>query len=120
MRGDAYTNTIEGFFWVLKRGIYGTYQSVSQAHLHRYLAEFDFRYSNRLARLGSMTLNGPPCTLTVRKASGSPMKRLVATGRARKRIERLRKHRTREQEEPRQLDLFDRKGDEAPCGCPHS
>jgi transposase-like protein len=41
------TNTVEGFFSILKRGIYGTYQHVSEAHLHRYLKEFDFRYSNR-------------------------------------------------------------------------
>jgi transposase-like protein len=41
------TNTIEGFFSILKRGIYGVYQHVSEAHLPRYLAEFDFRYSNR-------------------------------------------------------------------------
>jgi transposase-like protein len=47
VRGDAHTNTIEGFFSILKRGIYGTYQHVSEAHLKRYLAEFDFRYSNR-------------------------------------------------------------------------
>ena len=41
------TNTVEGFFSVLKRGIYGIYQHVSEAHLHRYLTEFDFRYNNR-------------------------------------------------------------------------
>ena len=41
------TNTVEGFFSILKRGIYGVYQHVSEAHLHRYLKEFDFRYSNR-------------------------------------------------------------------------
>jgi hypothetical protein len=41
------TNTVEGFFSILKRGIYGIYQLVSEAHLHRYLNEFDFRYSNR-------------------------------------------------------------------------
>jgi transposase-like protein len=41
------TNTVEGFFSILKRGIYGIYQHVSEAHLHRYLTEFDFRYSNR-------------------------------------------------------------------------
>src|SRR3954453_1902371 len=51
VRGDVHTNTIEGFFSILKRGVYGTYQHVSEAHLHRYLAEFDFRYSNR-ERLG--------------------------------------------------------------------
>ncbi len=47
----AHTNTAEGFFSILKRGITGCYFHVSEAHLHRYLAEFDFRYSNR-ARLG--------------------------------------------------------------------
>jgi hypothetical protein len=41
------TNTIEGFFSILKRGVYGVYQHVSEAHLNRYLTEFDFRYSNR-------------------------------------------------------------------------
>jgi transposase-like protein len=50
VRGDIHTNTIEGFFSILKRGVYGTYQHVSEAHLHRYLAEFDFRYSNREKR----------------------------------------------------------------------
>jgi hypothetical protein len=47
VRGDVHTNTIEGFFSILKRGVYGIYQHVSEAHLHRYLAEFDFRYTNR-------------------------------------------------------------------------
>lgn len=47
VRGDVHTNTVEGFFSILKRGMYGVYQHVSEAHLHRYLAEFDFRYSNR-------------------------------------------------------------------------
>jgi transposase-like protein len=47
VRGDAHTNTIEGFFSILKRGVYGVYQHVSEAHLHRYLAEFDHRYNNR-------------------------------------------------------------------------
>jgi transposase-like protein len=46
-RGDVHVNTAEGFFSILKRGIYGTYQHVSPAHLHRYLAEFDFRYNRR-------------------------------------------------------------------------
>ena len=47
VRGDAHTNTVEGFFSILKRGVYGVYQHVSEAHLHRYLAEFDHRYNNR-------------------------------------------------------------------------
>jgi len=50
---DAHSNTVEGYFGILKRGIIGTYHHVSQKHLHRYLAEFDFRYNNRTA-LGSM------------------------------------------------------------------
>jgi transposase-like protein len=45
----AHTNTVEGFFSLFKRGIYGCYFHVSEDHLHRYLAEFDFRYSNRIA-----------------------------------------------------------------------
>lgn len=49
VRGDAYTNTVEGYFSILKRGIYGVYQHVSQTHLKRYLAEFDFRYNERIA-----------------------------------------------------------------------
>jgi transposase-like protein len=49
VRGDAYSNTAESFFAILKRGVYGNFHSVSEAHLHRYLAEFDFRYNNRAA-----------------------------------------------------------------------
>jgi transposase-like protein len=49
VRGNAHTNTVEGFFSILKRGINGTFHHVSEAHLHRYLAEFDFRYNNRSA-----------------------------------------------------------------------
>jgi transposase-like protein len=47
VRGEVHSNTVEGYFSVLKRGLTGTYHSVSEAHLHRYLAEFSFRYSNR-------------------------------------------------------------------------
>lgn len=47
VRGDAYSNTVESYFAVLKRGVIGTYHAVSEAHLERYLAEFSFRYSNR-------------------------------------------------------------------------
>ena len=50
-RNDAtvHTNTVEGFFSVFKRGMKGVYQHASKRHLHRYLAEFDFRYSYRMA-----------------------------------------------------------------------
>ena len=46
-RGPFHTNTIEGFFSLLKRGIIGTYHHVSEQHLARYCAEFDFRYNTR-------------------------------------------------------------------------
>jgi hypothetical protein len=49
VRGDAHTNTAEGFFSIFKRGMTGVYQHCAEKHLHRYLAEFDFRYSNRVA-----------------------------------------------------------------------
>ena len=50
-RGAVTTNTVEGYFSIFKRGMVGVYQHCGQQHLHRYVAEFDFRYSNR-ARLG--------------------------------------------------------------------
>jgi len=50
-RGRVHTNTVEGFFSIFKRGIYGVYQHVSVLHLHRYTTEFDFRYNHR-AKLG--------------------------------------------------------------------
>lgn len=50
-RGEVHTNTLEGFFSVLKRGLVGVYQHVDVKHLNKYLAEFDFRQNTR-ARLG--------------------------------------------------------------------
>jgi transposase-like protein len=49
VRGNVHTNTVEGYFATLKRGINGVYHHVSEAHLKRYLAEFDFRYNERSA-----------------------------------------------------------------------
>lgn len=49
VRGGAHTNTIEGYFSILKRGVTGVYHHVSPQHLKRYLAEFDFRYNQRIA-----------------------------------------------------------------------
>jgi hypothetical protein len=49
VRGDVHTNTIENYFSVFKRGMRGVYQHCSEKHLHRYLAEFDFRYNLRSA-----------------------------------------------------------------------
>jgi len=48
VRGDVHSNTVEGFYSVFKRGMKGIYQHCSKKHLHRYVAEFDFRYSNRV------------------------------------------------------------------------
>ena len=49
VRGEIHTNTVEGYYSIFKRGMKGIYQHCSEKHLHRYLAEFDFRYSNRVA-----------------------------------------------------------------------
>lgn len=46
-RGEVHTNTVEGYFSLLKRGLTGTFHHVSKHHLHRYLSEFDFRYNAR-------------------------------------------------------------------------
>lgn len=48
-RGNVTTNTVEGFFGILKRGLVGTYHHVSEAHLQKYVSEFAFRYNNRTA-----------------------------------------------------------------------
>ena len=47
--GDVHTNTIEGYFSIFKRGMKGVYQHCAKKHLHRYAAEFEFRYTNRSA-----------------------------------------------------------------------
>jgi transposase-like protein len=47
VRGDAYSNTVESFFALLKRGVYGQFHNISEQHLARYLREFDWRHSNR-------------------------------------------------------------------------
>ena len=49
VRGNAHTNTLEGYFSIFKCGMKGVYQHCDEKHLHRYLAEFDFRYNARVA-----------------------------------------------------------------------
>jgi len=61
------TNTVEGYYSIFKRGMKGVYQHCSEKHLHRYLAEFDFRYSNRVA-LGIG--DGERADLAVKGAAG--------------------------------------------------
>ncbi len=61
VRGNTHTNTVEGYFSLLKRGINGVFHHVSKKHLHRYLSEFDFRYNMRKQDDGVivyMLLNG--------------------------------------------------------------
>lgn len=48
-RGVVHTNTIEGYFSIFKRGMKGVYRHCDKKHLHRYAAEFEFRYNNRVA-----------------------------------------------------------------------
>jgi transposase-like protein len=48
-RGEIHTNTLEGYFSIFKRGMKGVYQHCGKRHLHRYVAEFEFRYNNRVA-----------------------------------------------------------------------
>lgn len=68
MDGDVTTNAVEGFFSILKRGMIGTFHSVSKQHLHRYVAEFEYRYNTRHMEDGERTVTA------IRKAAG---KRLI-------------------------------------------
>jgi transposase-like protein len=56
VRGDVHTNSIEGFFGMLRRGLDGIYHSVSRKHLHRYLSEFEFRHNHRELDDGQRTV----------------------------------------------------------------
>jgi len=67
VRGDVTTNTVEGYYSIFKRGMIGVYQHCKEKHLHRYLSEFDFRYSNRVA-LG--VNDGERADLAVKGAAG--------------------------------------------------
>lgn len=66
-----HTNTAENAFSILKRGIYGVYHHVSEAHLHRYLAEFDFRRNHRAG------LGYSDTTRTIAAIKGAEGKRLM-------------------------------------------
>ncbi|MCH9025889.1 MAG: IS1595 family transposase [Proteobacteria bacterium] len=56
VRGDVTTNTVESYFAIVKRGLSGIYHSVSKKHLHRYLAEYEFRYNGRKLSDGDRTV----------------------------------------------------------------
>jgi transposase-like protein len=66
-RDDVTTNTVEGYFSIFKRGMRGNYQHCAEKHLHRYLAEFDFRYNHRV-RLGYN--DGDRAAIAVKNADG--------------------------------------------------
>ena len=67
VRDDITTNTVEGYYSIFKRGMKGVYQHCAERHLHRYLSEFDFRYSNRVA-LG--VNDGERADLAIKGAAG--------------------------------------------------
>ncbi|MEQ1931997.1 MAG: IS1595 family transposase [Parvularculaceae bacterium] len=69
--GFHHTNTVENYFSIFKRGVIGTYHHVSEAHLKRYLAEFDFRYNERSA------LGVDDAERTTRAIKGAEGKRLT-------------------------------------------
>ena len=71
VRGDVHTNTVEGAFSIFKRGMKGVYQHCAEKHLHRYLAEFEFRYNNRTA------LGCTDAERTMRAMAGISGKRLT-------------------------------------------
>jgi transposase-like protein len=66
-RGDVTTNSVEGYFSIFKRGMKGVYQHCGEKHLHRYLAEYDFRFNHRVA-LGYN--DGDRAALAVKNAAG--------------------------------------------------
>jgi hypothetical protein len=68
VRGDVHTNTVEGYFSILKRGIYGTFHSVSPQHLQRYVTEFDFRYNHRQVKVKQADVRGSSSGRTIRNA----------------------------------------------------
>jgi hypothetical protein len=76
--GDVHTNSLEGFFALLKRGVVGTFHHVSKGHLHRYCSEFAFRYSTRTAlgysdsdRVRVLVLEAEGKRLTYKKGAGA-------------------------------------------------
>lgn len=71
VRGDVHTNSAEGFFGLFKRGFNGIYQHCREKHLHRYLAEYDFRYNHRI-RLGFTDMGR-----TIAAVKGAEGKRLT-------------------------------------------
>lgn len=68
VRGPVHSNTVEGFFSIVKRSLHGIYHAVSKEHLHRYLAECEFRYNHRMLDDGDRT------TTAIRAAVGKRLR----------------------------------------------
>ena len=103
-RGMITTNTVEGYYSIFKRGMKGVYQHCAEKHLHRYLAEFDFRYSNRVA-LGVNDGERAYLLSRVRLASVSRTVKLTKSDfqRLARRFLRWRRRSTKSQAEIRQI-----------------
>jgi hypothetical protein len=74
VRDDVHTNSAEGYFSIFKRGMSGIYQHCAEKHLHRYLAEYDFRYNHRV-RLGFN--DGERAALAVKNATGKRLTGII-------------------------------------------
>ena len=87
---NLHTNTVEGFFSILKRGVYGVYQHVSEAHLHRYLKRVRFPLQHR-ERLGVNDVARASRALAGAKGRASLTKQLCSMGAKAERYDRPRK-----------------------------
>tara|TARA_B100000315_G_C14379360_1_gene496715 strand:- start:250 stop:825 length:576 start_codon:yes stop_codon:yes gene_type:complete len=77
VRGDVYTNTVEAYFALLKRGVHGTFHHVSKKHLHRYCEEFNFRWNSRKIEDGERTIKAIKCIEGKRLMYRDPIKALL-------------------------------------------
>lgn len=76
VKDDAYTNTAEAYFSLLKRGVNGIFHHVSKRHLHRYCSEFDFRWNTRKIDDGERTVEAIKCVEGKRLTYKEPIKTL--------------------------------------------
>ena len=85
--GFAHVNAAESFFSILKRGVYGTFHSVSEQHLQRYVNEFAFRWNHRV-KLGFSDTSAPMLPSKALKESASPIGGLTQSNKRNKPPER--------------------------------
>jgi hypothetical protein len=72
----VHTNTVEGFFAIFKRGLYGVFHNMSRVHLHRYVSEFEYRYNTRDIDDGARTVRA------IQQAEGRRLTYKMQTGHA--------------------------------------